>query len=366
MVNGVSTLPVPNRATDVQDNAPSVDVARVVAPLGFVVGDENRLIAAVLDQWRGVLDNRDEPLGSAAWKQLTSPLVLVGSTGFGKSHLAAGLAELAGDRRALCITANDLRREFADAIQAGNAVAWRERLVAVPVLVLDDLDHLPTRGSFQQELLHIVDESRARGNKLVVTSAHPIAHLPSWLPDLVNWFASGLTLEIAPLGRAARTRLIEQLAETNGWQFSTAALDVLVEHASPEPRELFRLAADVQRQFGRGARFEADTLTHFLNKRKSAQAPEIRDIVRVVSRYYRLPLKTLTSASRKADVVGARATAIYLARALTDISYEQIGQQLGGRDHTTIMHSHRQTTKRLRRETALRSAIEELTRLLRK
>ncbi len=52
--------------------------------------------------------------------------------------------------------------------------------------------------------------------------------------------------------------------------------------------------------------------------------------------------------------------------ALTDISYEQIGQQLGGRDHTTIMHSHRQTTKRLRRETALRSAIEELTRLLRK
>jgi chromosomal replication initiator protein len=126
------------------------------------------------------------------------------------------------------------------------------------------------------------------------------------------------------------------------------------------------LVDDLQRQFNRGARLEVDTLTHFLAKRKASQAPELREIVRVVSRYYQVPLKLLTSASRQAGVVGARATAIYLARTLTDSSYGQIGQHLGGRDHTTIMHSHRQIERRLGRETALRSAIEDLTRLLRK
>lgn len=182
----------------------------------------------------------------------------------------------------------------------------------------------------------------------------------------MNSFASGLTIEIAPLGNAARREIIAEIANANGWRFSSDAFDTLVGQVSPEPREVFRLVADLLRQFGRNATFEVDTLTHFLNKRKADHAPALRDVVRIVARYYQLPLKTLTSGSRQAAVVGARATAIYLARTLTDASYEQIGRQLGGRDHSTVLYSYRQTEKRLATETALRSAIEELTRLLRK
>lgn len=370
MVNGVSTLPVPSRQSDAQRSALAATAAQSTLSTNFVAGEENRLLAAVLGAWCEVLaegeSKPDSPSNSDAWQQLTSPLVLVGSTGSGKSHLAHGLAELAGDKRAVYTTANDLRREFAATFDEGASRPWRERLASSPIVVIDDLDHLPSRSRFQQELLHLAHEITNRGHKLVVTSAQPIAHLPGWLPDLVNWFAAGLTLEISPLSPESRRELITQFADANGWRLKPDAMDMLVEHTPHEPREVFRLAADMLRQFGTGARLEVDTLAHFIHQRKAAQAPELRDIVRVVSRYYRIPLKSLTSASRQAAVVSARATAVYLARKLTSASYDQIGKQLGGRDHSTIMYSHRQVEKRLRREAALRSAIEDLTRLLRK
>lgn len=356
MVNGVSTLSVPAGSRGVPRGIPS--------PVAFVAGSENRLLAAVMHAWHEVLEG--DIVDPAAWRRLSSPLVLVGTTGSGKSHLAAELAQAAGANRAVFVTANDLRRDFAKAIESGEARQWRDSLAAVPLVVIDDIDHLPGHSTFQQEVLQLAREQGERGGKLVVTSARPIAHLKGWLADLVNWFAGGLTLEIAPLGVEARRELVSELAAAYRWQFSPEAEALLVEHTSPEPREVFRLVADLARQFGPGAKFEADTLGHFLQKRKAAQAPELRDIVRVVARYYRLPLKMLTSASRQAAVVSARATAIYLARQLTSASYEQIGQQLGGRDHTTIMHSHRQTEKRISREAALRAAIDDLTRLLRK
>ncbi len=360
MVNGVSTLPVPNQAAAAADSTRST--ARLSA--GFVAGGENRLLAAVVQEWCHALNEKQET-GSQAWQRLASPLVLVGPTGGGKSHLAAGLARLAGDR-SYFTTANDLRRDLSTAIEAGTAITWCEQLATVPLLVIDDIDHLPNRGSFQLDLLHLLRESETQGHKIIVTAARPVAHLSGWLPDLVNWFATGLSLEIAPLGSEARRAMILQIAETNDWHFSESTLDALLEHTSPEPRELFRLVDDVERQFGRSSHFKVDTLTHFLHRRKSNQAPDLRDIIRVVSRYHRVPIKLLTSASRQAGVVSARATVIYLARTLTEVSYEQIGRQLGGRDHTTIMHSYRQVEKRLSRETALRSAIDELTRLLQK
>lgn len=361
-------MPVPVPRTDaapsaVYNQADRPQNSHSILSDGFVAGPENRLLAAVLAKYKQAIAEGPK---STWWQSLVSPLALVGSTGSGKTHLVSELADAAGPSLACLTTANDLRRDFAAVIDDHQADAWRERLANIPLLVIESVDKLPTRGVFFQELLHLARQHHARGHKLIVTSSQPIAHLHGWLPDLVNWFASGLTLEIAPLSTTSQHELLSQLATRHGWQFSSDAFAQLVRQAPPEPRELFRLTDELLRQFGSDASFETDTLVHFLDKRKLAQAPDLREIIRVVARYHGIPLKMLTSASRQARVVAARATAIYLARTLTRTSYERIGSLLGGRDHTTIMHSHRRTTKRMTQEPALRSAIEELTRLLRR
>src|SRR5690606_32319573 len=197
VVTGVSTLPLENRPL----GAPlAVRDGGVLSLAGtqFVTGSENRLLAAVVGQWCDAVGS-STPVAFPLWRRIASPLVLVGATGCGKTHLAEGLAQRAGSR-GVYFTANDLRRDFAEALQRGDARGWRHRLATTPLLVLDDIDHLPPHASFQQELLHLIDELEHRGHKLVVTSAQMIAHLRGWLPGLSNRFAAGLTVEIAPLG----------------------------------------------------------------------------------------------------------------------------------------------------------------------
>lgn len=366
MVNGVSTLPAPSHSAAQPIVAHRGDAVRLPLGDGFIAGSENRLLAAVIENWRELLADESIDQTAPAWQRLASPLVLVGPTGRGKTHLAAGLAELAGPRRAVYTTASDLRRELAEAIDRHQAGDWRERLASVPLLVVEGLDRVPTSRSFQWELLHLAESLAAAGHKLLVTARRPLAHQVGWLPDLVSWFASGLTLEIAPLQVASRRELLRQHADRHRWQFTPEAFDYLATHVSAEPRELLQLVDEMQRQFGPRASFALDTLQHFLKKRKAAHAPRLGEIVRVVARYYQLPQKQLTSASRKAEVVAARATAIYLARNLTSASYEEIGRLFGGRDHSTVMHNYRRTADRLTREPALQSAMEELTRILRR
>ncbi len=373
MVNGVSAIPLGSRpsaaplAVCVRET-PLPDTLQLPSD-SFIAGKENRLLASVAGAWCNAMGNPSakdhaNQKKSAAWRRLASPLVLVGTTGSGKSLLVEGLASLADHSVVHCSTANDLRRDFADELERGDPARWRNALTSKQVVAIDDLDHLPVHSGFQQELLHLIDQLDAQGGKLIVTSAQPIAHLRGWIPGLVSRFTAGLTVEISPLGCSARRELLTQLAETCRWKLSPETLNRLVSHSPSEPRELLRLANDLRRQFGDGAQLETRVLDHFLALRRKAHAPNLREIVRVVGRYYRLPLKVLTSGSRKASNVLARATVIYLARTLTAASYEQIGELLGGRDHTTIMHSHRRTENRLSQEPQLRSALDDLTRIL--
>ena len=97
---------------------------------------------------------------------------------------------------------------------------------------------------------------------------------------------------------------------------------------------------------------------------RATRRPPLRQIIAVVAKYHGVPQKVLKSSSRRQAAVYARAVVGYLARELSGTSYEQIGRALGGRDHTTIMHSYRKIQLDLRRHPATREAIDELRRIL--
>jgi chromosomal replication initiator protein len=368
VLTGVSTLPL--------------SVPRGVAPLAvgpgsqrptlaggrFVAGPENRLLLAVLQRWCPLLEQHapeTTPQWVQSWARLVSPLVLVGPTGCGKTHLAEGIAQVAGPR-ATCTTANDLRRDFADAIDRGIARQWRERWARYPVLVVDDIDHLAPTVNFQQELVCLFDEIADRGHKLIATSARPLAHLRGWSPNLINRFSAGLTLEISPLEPATRAEVLGDLAQMLAWKVEPDTLALLAHHAPEKPRELITWIGQLQQQFAPRTELTAAGVEEFVKRTKARSAPDLQQIIRLVSRYYGIPQKVLVSASRQASAVAARSMVVYLARQLTTASYEQIAQRLGGRDHTTILHNYHRICERLNNEPALRQASDELQALLRR
>jgi chromosomal replication initiator protein len=201
---------------------------------------------------------------------------------------------------------------------------------------------------------------------MVATSTRPVTALPTLSPDLRSRLASGLMLQLAPPDIAARIRIVRQISEALGRPLSDNAVEQLAEglqgNASRLIGAIFELCAELA-ELRQGTGSSSDGAARLLEA-CDKRLPTLREIVSLVARHYGVSQKLLRSNSRKQCLVRARATAIFLARDLTKASYEQIGQALGGRDHTTIMHSFRKVERERQHDLAMQETLADLRRLL--
>lgn len=331
----------------------------------FVAGPENKLVSAVMNRIVTVLNTSNAEANAGAFN-LPSPLVLSGASGSGKTHLARGIFELWQQKRggsdAAYYTAGDFGRALAAAIHDGNVRDFRRQHRRLRLLVIDEAHRLGDTAARASELQHTLDAFEQSGGLLMLTMSTSWTGAVNFGRPLLSRLAGGLTLEIAPPGKQARRELLRQATVAAGCTLDEEALDTLAQELPAEPPKVIRAAAELRRR--QGVRVDAPAAKRLIDSERPATSPPLRDILRVVARYHQIPLRVLTSASRKQGVVAARAVAIYLARELTPLSYAQIGQSLGGRDHTTVMHSYRRIDRELAKDRALQSAVEDLKRLL--
>lgn len=337
----------------------------------FVAGPENHLLVAVINRLIASIEEPAAPTtGLPATTpnplRLSTPLVLTGPTGSGKTHLACGLADLwrarRGEDEVAYYTAADFSRALAGAIADGAVRDFRRRLRRKRLVVIDDAHRLGATKNKAAELRHTIDGVSEAGGLMLLTLSGPAADAPGFDRPLLSRLAGGLAIEIAPPGLHARRELLRQAADAAGCKLDDRALETLAEQLPPEPPRMLRAAVELRRR--QGVRIDAQAARQLLEDDRPDNSPPLRDILRVVARYHQVPLNVLTSASRKQGVVAARAVAIYLARELTPMSYADIGRLLGGRDHTTIMHNYRRIDRELTKDRALQSAVQDLRRLL--
>lgn len=365
MVDPVIEIPLPGRSLA----SPQGEAGAATLP-SFIAGPENRLVAGAVGR---MLDCGAAAAATCEADQpprlrVTFPvLALYGPSGTGKTHLARGLIRFWQSRHgalsAEYLTAGDFRRLLTDALDTDTVVDFRRRLRACEVLAIDDIHRLAKVPHLQEELRYTFDALEQSGGTLVVTSPRPVQTLANLAADLRSRLSSGLVLQVAPPGTAARERLLRQVCAALGRPLTEAASHILAEGIAGTANELFGAAtewlAHGPRRAGNDVRWTRDYLAQ-----RETRRPPLRQIIAVVAKYYGVPQKVLKSASRRQAAVFARAVAVYLARELTGASYERIGHALGGRDHTTIMHNYRKIQQDFRRDPATREAIDELTRIL--
>jgi chromosomal replication initiator protein len=360
VVDYLNEIPLRGRTFAAPTSAASALAGDFVMP-SFVAGPENRLVAATVDrllQQANRISARSKTNGFAQ-QYLPHVLALFGPHGVGKTHLARGLVrhwqtEL-GDDAAEYMTASDFRRQLTAAISDNTVVDFRRQLRARKLMALDDLHQLPSDEYLMQELRGTLDAFEESGGFVVVTSLRPAETLGNLPPDVRSRLVSGLSLQLALPGNAARMRIIRHastaLGRTLSDQDSLRMADVTPGTAGDLFGTLFASLAEApQPQQTSAAR--------------AGRQPELSEIIRVVARYCEVPQKQLKSGSRKQSVVFARAVAIYLARQLAGASYQEIGRSLGGRDHTTIMHSYRKIERDREQNFVIQETLDDLRRLL--
>ena len=228
---------------------------------------------------------------------------------------------------------------------------------------IDDLHRLPDDEYLLHELRFTLDAYEESAGVVLVTSHRPVTALGNLPPDLRSRLASGLMLQLAAPGKAARVRIVQHVAAMLRRPLSDEAVSQLADGlrgtASQLIGALYELYAGISDSASSGHRARRS-----FARRSRGAATCVVGNCRRRGQVLRLAAKTAEEQLPQASRGSGRATIIYLARELTGASYEEIGRALGGRDHTTIMHNYKKIERERQRDLATQEALDDLRRIL--
>jgi chromosomal replication initiator protein len=332
----------------------------------FVVGRSNTLAHAAAKQVAAA--KRSDAV-------MFNPLYIHAGVGLGKTHLLQAITwagNVAGERKVLYLTAEKFMYGFVSALRTQTALAFKEALRGIGVLVIDDLQFLQGKST-QAEFCHTLNALIDAGRQVVIASDRPPSDLESLDDRVRSRLAGGLVVEMASLGEELRfeilkARVMAARQHHPGFDVPLPVLSYIAKTVTHNGRDLEgalnRLLAH-NKLTGHAVTLEmAEREVRDLIRPQEPKRVKIEDIQRVVARQYNVSRSDLLSSRRTANVVRPRQVAMYLAKTLTLRSLPEIGRRFGGRDHTTVLHAVRKIEGLVGNDMALAEEIEILKRQL--
>jgi chromosomal replication initiator protein len=332
----------------------------------FVVGRSNTLAHAAAKQV--ALARRGEPV-------MFNPLYVHAGVGLGKTHLLQSIAWAGNgiaDRKVLYLTAEKFMYGFVAALKSQTALAFKEALRGIDVLVIDDLQFLQGKNT-QVEFCHTLNALIDAGRQVVIAADRPPSDLESLDDRVRSRLAGGLVVEMGSLEEELRLEILKSRvaaarAHHAGFDVPSPVLGFIAKTVTHNGRDLDgalnRLLAH-NKLTGLPVTMDmAERAVRDLVRPQEPKRVKIEDIQRVVARQYNVSRADLLSSRRTANVVRPRQIAMYLAKTLTLRSLPEIGRRFGGRDHTTVLHAVRKIENLVGSDVGLADEIELLKRLL--
>ena len=326
----------------------------------FVVGRSNTLAQAAARRGDAVMFN---------------PLYIHAGVGLGKTHLLQAITwagNATNERKVLYLTAEKFMYGFVSALRTQTALAFKEALRGIGVLVIDDLQFLQGKST-QAEFCHTLNALIDAGRQVVIASDRPPSELESLDDRVRSRLAGGLVVEMGTLGEELRfeilkARVVSARSHHPSFDVPLPVLAYIAKTVTHNGRDLEgalnRLLAH-NKLTGQSVTLEmAEREVRDLIRPQEPKRVKIEDIQRVVARQYNVSRSDLLSSRRTANVVRPRQVAMYLAKTLTLRSLPEIGRRFGGRDHTTVLHAVRKIEGLVGNDMALAEEIEILKRQL--
>jgi chromosomal replication initiator protein len=332
----------------------------------FVTGRSNTLALAAARQ---VAEGRHgDPV-------MFNPLYIHAGVGLGKTHLLQAVAwagNSSSERKVLYLTAEKFMYGFVAALKSQTALAFKEALRGIDVLVIDDLQFLQGKST-QSEFCHTLNALIDAGRQVVIAADRPPSDLESLDDRVRSRLAGGLVVEMGSLGEELRLEILK--SRVTAARVHHASFDVPLPVLDYLAKTITHNGRDLEGAINRllaHSKLNATVVTLEMAEREvrdlvRPQEPKrvkIEDIQRVVARQYNVSRSDLLSSRRTANVVRPRQVAMYLAKTLTLRSLPEIGRRFGGRDHTTVLHAVRKIESLVSKDLTLSDEVELLKRQL--
>ena len=305
-----------------------------------------------------------------------SPLFIYSNSGLGKTHLLNAIGNYVKEKNPsshiLYSSSEQFVNDYISALSNHTIDEFNYRYRHVDVLLIDDIQFIASKESSSEMFFNIFNSLQSNNKQIVITSDKPPKDLKGMENRLVSRFTNGLTVSIdTPEFETAKAILKKKIElEKVDYPIDEEVLDFIASHFNRDIRELegslkrllfYKLVFGKERnhidlEFALEA-FQ-DSYSSTMEKKAELTVDEIK---KCVARYYNLTVAQINSKSRTSNIIVARHIAMYLVRNLiADISFIQIGQEFGGRDHSTVMKACNKVEKNMKKDSNYRKAVEEI------
>lgn len=272
-----------------------------------------------------------------------NPLFLYGGVGLGKTHLlhAIGNSCHARGLNVLYVSSEEFTNDMINAIRTHTTQAFREKYRTADVLLIDDIQFIAGKESTQEEFFHTFNTLHGQDKQIIVSSDRPPKSLVTLEERLRSRFEWGLAADIQAPDLETRLAILRSKAERTGRNISDEILDTIARRVQSNIRELEgalnRIIAFADLSGSSLTPNLVDIALADLLPQRGDIAPE--KIIELVAREWQTSVEALLGRDRSQKIAQPRQVAMYLMRKKTDASLPQIGEVLGGRDHTTVMYA---------------------------
>jgi chromosomal replication initiator protein len=299
-----------------------------------------------------------------------NPLFIYGDTGRGKTHLIQAIGnqfkKQYQGRKVFYLTSEKFAVDYTDSVQAGTANRFKDKYRQYDLLIMDDVQFLSKKDKTQEELFHLFNALYDTNKQIIFSSDRPPAAIPDIAERLKGRLASGMAVDISEPDPESRMAIVQKKAALHGVMLSDDVIEYIATTLSGSIRELEGMVNSIvcQAQVKGSAPDIAEVRQSLRSFTRPQKNISVKNVVDKVAEFYGIDEESIYEKTRRREVVRPRQIIMYLLREDFNISYPTIGSKLGGRDHTTVIHSCEKIKREVVVDSELLKEIQNIRALL--
>ncbi len=298
-----------------------------------------------------------------------NPLFIYGNTGYGKTHLTQAVGNYIKKTnpniKVFYVSSEKFSMDYINAVRSGKAHTFKDKYRQYDVLIMDDIQFIAEKEKTQEELFHLFNALYENNKQIIFSSDKHPNFMPGLEDRLRSRFSAGMIAEITAPEIESREMILKEKAESKNMVIPERIIKYIAKEIEGNIRELEGILNTVVCQLQLKNELTDDDLRRLIknNTRLNKNIPP-EEVIKRVARFYNIDEDSIYKKTRKKEVVKPRQIIMYILREDFDISFPTIGEKLGGRDHTTVIHSCEKIKKMMNDDPILKDEIDEVRSIL--